>query len=61
MSFFDALAMIALWIRQAEEALLKEVTVRCQTRLRCETCFVLSVSLFLVPKGERNVLDPMCV
>lgn len=52
-AFLQRLAVVALWVGQAKQAFLEKVTVFYQ---RQGNPLSRSTSLFLVPKGEANVL-----
>ena len=60
MGLFDTLAMVALWVREAEKALL-EKSADC-VRIRCIADSPgISDVLLLVPKGKADILDVMGV
>jgi hypothetical protein len=52
-AFLQRLSVVALWVGQAEQAFLEEVTVFCQQQSNPPGQLS---SLLLVPKGEANVL-----
>ena len=57
-AFLQRLAVVALWVGQAKQAFLEEVTAFCQ---RQPISWSELTSLLLVPKGKANVLQSMRV
>lgn len=60
MGLFDTLAMVSLWVGQAEESLLEEGTMSRQ-QLDLTAYWQGADALLLVPKGKSNILEAVGV
>lgn len=57
-AFLQRLAVVALWVGQAKQAFLEEITAFCQRQSSLLSQLIL---LFLIPEGEADVLQSMRV